>query len=104
DALALVKISTSGPGIEDDQKEAVFHRFHQVKHGKKSHGESLGLGLAISRAVVEAHQGTIWVEDNPTGGGGFFFFFPGTAKQPLSESSCGEFEMQDSSNFKFFPT
>src|SRR5215813_7025480 len=87
DGFALVKISDSGPGIEDAHKEAVFHTFHQVKHGKKSHGESLGLGLAISRAVVEAHRGTIWVEDNPTGGAVFFVLLPGTAKRPLAEAS-----------------
>src|SRR5215471_3408808 len=88
DGFALVKISDSGPGIEDAHKEAVFHTFHQVKHGKKSHGESLGLGLAISRAVVEAHRGTIWVEDNPTGGAVFFVLLPGTSeKRSLAEAS-----------------
>lgn len=75
--FALIEISDSGPGIEDAQKEAVFHSFHQVRQGKKSHGESLGLGLAISRAVVEAHAGTIWVEDNPAGGSVFFVALPG---------------------------
>ena len=87
DGFALVKISDSGPGIEDAHKEAVFHTFHQVKHGKKSHGESLGLGLAISRAVVEAHRGTIWVEDNPPGGAVFFVLLPGAGKQSLAEAS-----------------
>src|SRR5262245_45780224 len=85
--FALIEISDSGPGIEEAHKEAVFHRFHQVKQGKKSHGESLGLGLAISRAVVEAHQGTIWVEDNPTGGAVFFVLLPGPAKRPWDEAS-----------------
>jgi signal transduction histidine kinase len=87
DGFALVKISDSGPGIEDAHKEAVFHTFHQVKHGKKSHGESLGLGLAISRAVVEAHRGTIWVEDNPPGGAVFFVLLPGAGKRSLAEAS-----------------
>jgi signal transduction histidine kinase len=87
DGFALVKISDSGPGIEDAHKEAVFHTFHQVKHGKKSHGESLGLGLAISRAVVEAHRGTIWVEDNPPGGAVFFVLLPGADKRSLAEAS-----------------
>jgi signal transduction histidine kinase len=77
--FALIEISDSGPGIEDAHKEAVFHTFHQLKQGKKSHGESLGLGLAISRAVVEAHNGTIWVEDNPAGGAIFFVVLPRAA-------------------------
>ena len=75
--FALIRISDSGPGIDDAQKENVFHTFHQVRHGKKGQGESLGLGLAISRAIVEAHGGTIWVEDNPEGGAVFFVLLSG---------------------------
>src|SRR5215510_8902029 len=71
--FALVAISDSGPGIDDKHKETVFHQIH---HGRKSVGESLGLGLAISRAVVEAHAGTIWIEDNPQGGAMFFVLLP----------------------------
>ena len=74
--FALIGISDSGPGIEDALKEKVFHTFHQTKQGKKNPGESLGLGLAISRALVEAHHGTIWVEDNPSGGAIFFVVLP----------------------------
>ena len=79
--FALIAISDSGPGIDDGNKEEVFHRFHQVKQGKKSLGESLGLGLAISRAVVEAHRGTIWVEDNPQGGAIFHVLLPRAAAE-----------------------
>jgi two-component system, NtrC family, sensor histidine kinase GlrK len=85
--FALICISDSGPGIEDAHKEAIFHTFHQVKHGKKSLGESLGLGLAISRAVVEAHRGTIWVEDNPSGGSIFFVLLPRAAAESLAKAS-----------------
>jgi len=77
--FALIGVSDSGPGIDDHHKESVFHMFHQVRQGKKSPGESLGLGLAISRAVVEAHKGTIWVEDNPSGGAIFFVLLPRAA-------------------------
>jgi two-component system, NtrC family, sensor histidine kinase GlrK len=70
--FAMISIADSGPGIDDSDKEKVFHTFHQVRIGKKVPGESLGLGLAISRAVVEAHRGTIWVEDNPGNGSVFF--------------------------------
>jgi two-component system sensor histidine kinase ChvG len=79
--FALIGISDSGPGIDDANKELVFHTFHQVRQGKKSSGESLGLGLAISRAVVEAHHGTIWVEDNPSGGSVFFVLLPRAAAE-----------------------
>jgi two-component system sensor histidine kinase GlrK len=86
--FALVAISDSGPGIDDKHKETVFHTFHQIQHGRKSIGESLGLGLAISRAVVEAHAGTIWVEDNPQGGAMFFVLLPksAAAKEELSQA------------------
>jgi two-component system, NtrC family, sensor histidine kinase GlrK len=82
--FALVRISDSGPGVEDSHKETVFHAFYQVKQGKKSHGESLGLGLAIARALVEAHGGAIWVEDNPSGGAVFFVLLPRAATEAQS--------------------
>ncbi len=86
--FALIGISDSGPGIDDAHKETVFHTFHQGKHGKKSHGESLGLGLAISRVVVEAHGGTIWIEDNPQGGAIFFVLLPRAVEQTESLSQA----------------
>lgn len=82
--FALIGISDSGPGIGEQHKESVFHTFHQANLGKKSLGESLGLGLAISRVVVEAHGGTIWVEDNPSGGAVFFVVLPRTAAKSES--------------------
>jgi two-component system sensor histidine kinase GlrK len=87
--FALVGIADSGPGIDDAHKETVFHTFHQTQHGRKGHGESLGLGLAISRAVVEAHAGTIWIEDNPQGGTMFFVLLPRAAAESevLSQAS-----------------
>jgi two-component system, NtrC family, sensor histidine kinase GlrK len=73
---ALIAISDCGPGIEDDHKERIFEEFHQVKQGRKILGQGLGLGLAISRSVIEAHRGTIWVEDNPAGGSVFLVLLP----------------------------
>jgi two-component system, NtrC family, sensor histidine kinase GlrK len=72
----MLAISDTGPGIEDPHKEGVFRTFHPVRQAKKSPGQSLGLGLAICRALVEAHNGAIWVEDNPTGGSVFFIVLP----------------------------
>ena len=67
----LVAVGDTGPGIDGPHKTAVFDTFHQMRQGKKTWGQSLGLGLAISRALVEAHHGAIWVEDNPGGGSVF---------------------------------
>jgi len=77
----LLSISDSGPGIEGLTKDRIFGSFPQVEQGKKTFGQSLGLGLAISRALIEAHQGTIWVEDNPNGGSVFSVLLPKASAQ-----------------------
>ncbi len=69
--FGLVTISDSGPGIPDSDKEMIFERFHQIKQSKRTAGQGVGLGLAICRAIVVAHHGAIWVEDNPGGGSRF---------------------------------
>jgi two-component system sensor histidine kinase GlrK len=74
--FAVISISDSGPGIQDAHKQKVFETFHQVKQGKKTLGQSLGLGLAIAKSLVEAHHGAIWIEDNPNGGSVFFVVVP----------------------------
>ena len=68
EGFALLSVSDTGPGVPDPHKEKVFQKFHQIKHGKKIAGQGVGLGLAISKIIVEAHRGAIWVEDNPGGG------------------------------------
>ena len=86
DGYVLLAIGDAGPGIEGPHKKAVFDTFHQVRQGKKTWGQSLGLGLAISRALVDAHRGAIWVEDNPGGGSVFFVLLP-KAKHEASAMS-----------------
>ena len=55
-------------------------KFHQVKQGKKIAGQGVGLGLAICKSIVEAHDGRIWVEDNPGGGSIFYLELRALAK------------------------
>lgn len=71
DGFALVSVSDTGPGVPDPHKEKIFQKFHQIRQGKKISGQGVGLGLAISKIIVEAHRGAIWVEDNPGGGSVF---------------------------------
>jgi two-component system sensor histidine kinase GlrK len=76
DRYALISVADSGPGIPAADREKVFEKFHQAKKGGKIAGEGVGLGLAISRTLVEAHRGAIWVEDNPGGGVRFRVLLP----------------------------
>jgi signal transduction histidine kinase len=69
----LFSVSDTGPGIPEDKLEAVFERFWQVGRGDR---RGLGLGLYISRCIVEAHGGTIWVESSEGTGSSFQFTLP----------------------------
>ena len=60
-----VEVADSGEGIPVGEDERVFEAFYR---GERSRGEDgAGLGLAISRAIVEAHGGRIWLEDAQPG-------------------------------------
>jgi len=68
-----VSVADTGTGIPADMHAAVFERFWQAKEGDR---RGLGLGLYISRSIVEAHGGRIRVESTPGAGSTFFFTLP----------------------------
>ncbi len=70
----LVTVSDDGPGVPQAQSEAIFEKF--TRGSRESATPGVGLGLAISRAIVEAHRGKIWVEDNDVKGARFCFTLP----------------------------
>jgi two-component system, OmpR family, sensor histidine kinase KdpD len=70
----LVTVSDNGPGVPQAQRDAIFDKF--TRGSRESATPGVGLGLAISRAIVEAHRGKIWVEDNAEGGARFCFTLP----------------------------
>ena len=59
-------VSDRGPGVADDEKEAVQQRFARGRAGESLPGS--GLGLAIVRSVATAHGGSLWLLDRPGGG------------------------------------
>jgi two-component system sensor kinase FixL len=67
---ALVCVTDSGKGIAPEIAEHLFQPFVTSK------SDGLGVGLSISRTIVEGHGGQIWVEDNPGGGTSFRFTLP----------------------------
>ena len=60
--VARLIVEDHGPGIDSDQLERVFDKFVRGRTGAVS---GTGLGLYISRKIVDAHQGRIWVESSP---------------------------------------
>jgi signal transduction histidine kinase len=66
----------TGPGICEQDCDLVFERFGRVAKWERS---GLGLGLYISKCIVEAHGGKIWVESKSGQGSSFYFTLPGSA-------------------------
>jgi signal transduction histidine kinase len=75
---ALVAVCDCGVGIEQGQTEQVFKAFHSTKSG------GMGMGLAISRSIIEAHGGQLWVEPNNGPGVTFKFSLPSSVAKAES--------------------
>ena len=69
----LFSVADTGPGIPHEQVPHIFSRFWQASRGDR---RGIGLGLAIAKGIVDAHEGTIWVESRPGDGSTFFFTVP----------------------------
>jgi len=65
--MVTVSVGDSGPGVPRDRRTMIFEPFFSTKKG------GLGLGLPISRSIIEEHGGRIWVDDGPGGGTVFSF-------------------------------
>ncbi|HEX9016191.1 MAG TPA: ATP-binding protein, partial [Chloroflexota bacterium] len=73
----IVSISDQGAGIPPDQMPRLFEKFSgTTRTGEKAQKDSLGLGLYITKGLVEAHGGRIWVESTPGKGSTFTFTLP----------------------------
>lgn len=68
------KVHDNGPGIESKDTERIFQRFERAVHGREISG--LGLGLYISRQIVEQHDGSLYVTSNPGVGSTFVMDLP----------------------------
>lgn len=68
-----VRISDQGIGIPKNELESIFEKFNQSSRTRTGAGGK-GIGLAICKEIIAAHDGKIWAEQNPDGNGSIFVF------------------------------
>jgi len=68
--MVEIAVSDSGPGIPADKLASIFDPFFTTKPN------GMGMGLPISRTIIEAHGGRLWAENRPAGGASFRFTLP----------------------------
>jgi signal transduction histidine kinase len=79
-----VEIRDTGEGIDAQDLPHIFERFYRGEKSRNRATGGAGLGLAISKGIVEAHGGQIGVESTPDQGTRFFFTLPRSASQASS--------------------
>ena len=79
DGDVVISVGDEGPGIPPEELPHLFDRFYRVPTG--IHVEGVGLGLYITKQLVEAHDGRIWVRSQPGEGSTFSFSLPLTSSQ-----------------------
>jgi signal transduction histidine kinase len=70
DATLLVRVEDSGKGLDEQTAEKIFTSFFTTK------ADGIGLGLSLSRSIIEAHEGRLWASPRPSGGSIFQFTLP----------------------------
>jgi two-component system, LuxR family, sensor kinase FixL len=76
-----VAVSDTGHGFHDDVKPNLFQTFFTTKE------TGMGVGLSISRSIIEAHGGRMWAESNASGGATFRFTLPAASAESLTHGT-----------------
>jgi signal transduction histidine kinase len=76
DGWVQVSVTDAGPGIAAEEASKIFDEFYQIKKPGEEKTKGAGLGLPISKKLVELHGGSIWVESEPGKGSNFSFTLP----------------------------
>ena len=74
DGQVEIAVADTGPGIPAEDLDTIFEEFEQTTDGKQAEGT--GLGLPLSRKLVELHGGRLWVDSQPGHGSTFRFTLP----------------------------
>jgi signal transduction histidine kinase len=89
DGQVLISVSDTGVGLPPQHEDKIFNAFFTTK----THGT--GIGLRISRSIVESHRGRLWAVDNPPRGARFCFTVPTNGETRASVVSGDRTEPAD---------
>src|SRR6478752_4214211 len=78
DDMIEIAVSDTGSGFTEDVAQSLFQTFFTTKE------TGMGVGLSISRSIIEAHGGRMWAETNPAGGATFRFTLPAASNESLA--------------------
>jgi signal transduction histidine kinase len=84
--MVVLAISDNGPGVPEEARERVFERFYRTDPARTRAAGGAGLGLAIVRAIAEAHDGTVSVSDSIFGGARFELQLPISSRSAVVNS------------------
>jgi signal transduction histidine kinase len=74
--MVEIEVRDTGPGIPVREQEKLFTMFYQIETDSSRSAGGLGLGLVISKGIVESHGGRIWIESEAGSGSSFKFTLP----------------------------
>lgn len=81
DDMIEIAVADTGSGIADGVKQKLFQTFFTTKD------TGMGVGLSISRSIIEAHGGRMWAETNASGGATFRFTLPAASSESMTNGA-----------------
>jgi signal transduction histidine kinase len=79
-----IVIADEGIGVPEDKRDRIFERFYQVDGSSRRRFGGTGVGLALVKRIVDAHQGRVWLESEVGRGSTFYVAFPRAVAAPDS--------------------
>ena len=90
-----LSISDNGVGIPEDHLTDVFEKFHRVDNRATREIYGTGLGLYVSKSIIEAHGGTIWAESKLDKGTVFHFTLPLSSRQSQADQGLEPIQVEE---------